>query len=161
MGMLIRNLTHGKTKCYRHNPGFRFGSARVLHYVFRRLRLLRANEAKRDPCDLARRRKGPTVEHLDTHPAPERNERLAVIVDRCLESEAAYKLFDMLGAVSRLDMEDRLEYIELVKDSGLYTDEEIHAIERLIVSGTAGYFKDVIDQVREEQVRREIDQMLV
>ena len=100
------------------------------------------------------------MEHLDTHPASERNERLAVIVDRCLESEAAYKLFDML-AVSRLDMEDRLEYIELVKDSGLYTDEEIHAIERLIVSGTAGYFKDVIDAVREEQVQREIDQMLV
>jgi hypothetical protein len=101
------------------------------------------------------------VEDLDTHPASERNERLAVIVDRCLESEAAYNLFDMLGAVSRLDMEDRLEYIELVKDSGLYTDEEIHAIERLIVSGTAGYFKDVIDEVREEQVKREIDQMLV
>ena len=50
------------------------------------------------------------------------------IVDRCLESEAAYKLFDMLGAVSRLDMEDRLEYIELVKDSGLYTDEEIEKV---------------------------------
>ncbi len=47
MGMLIRNLTHGKTICYRHNPDFRFGSARVLQYVFRRPRLLRANEAKR------------------------------------------------------------------------------------------------------------------
>jgi hypothetical protein len=67
----------------------------------------------------------------------------------------------MLGAVSRLEMGDRMEYIELVKDSGLYTDEEINAIERLIVSGTAGYFKDVIDQVREEQVRREIDELLV
>ena len=101
------------------------------------------------------------MEHLNSPPASERNERLAVIVDRCLESEAAYKLFDMLGAVSRLDMEHRFEYIGLVKESGLYSDEEINAIERLIVSGTAGYFKDVIDQVREEQVRREIDQMLV
>ncbi|HJP31485.1 MAG TPA: hypothetical protein QGF95_13120 [Candidatus Latescibacteria bacterium] len=101
------------------------------------------------------------MEHLEFPPASESNERLAVIVDRCLESEAAYKLFDMLGSVARLEMDDRLEYIELVKDSGLYTDEEIHAIERLIVSGTAGYFKDVIDQVREEQVQREIDQMLV
>ena len=101
------------------------------------------------------------MEHIDFPPASESNERLAVIVDRCLESEAAYKLFDMLGSVARLEMDDRLEYIELVKDSGLYTDEEINAIERLIVSGTAGYFKDVIDQVREEQVRREIDQMLV
>ncbi len=101
------------------------------------------------------------MEHIDFPPASESNERLAVIVDRCLESEAAYKLFDMLGSVARLEMDDRLEYIELVKDSGLYTDEEIHAIERLIVSGTAGYFKDVIDQVREEQVQREIDQMLV
>lgn len=100
------------------------------------------------------------MEHLDT-PTEDRNERLATIVDRCLESEAAYKLFDMLGAVSRLDMDDRLEYVELVKDSGLYTDEEIHAIERLVVSGTAAYFKDVIDQVREEQVRREIDDLVV
>ena len=99
------------------------------------------------------------MEHIDFPQAADRNERLAVIVDRCLESEAAYKLFDMLGAVARLDMEDRLAYIELVKDSGLYSDEEIHAIERLIVSGTAGYFKDVIDQVREEQVRREIDSL--
>ena len=106
------------------------------------------------------------MEHLDSAPAsesstPESNERLASIVDRCLESEAAYKLFDMLGAVSRPEMGDRMEYIELVKDSGLYTDEEINAIERLIVSGSAGYFKDVIDQVREEQVRREINELLV
>ncbi len=100
------------------------------------------------------------MEHLNSPPASERNERLAVIVDRCLESEAAYKLFDMLGAVSRLDMEERFEYIELVKESGLYSDEEINAIERLIVSGTAGYFKDVIDQVRDEQVQREIGQLL-
>lgn len=98
------------------------------------------------------------MEHID-FPQVERNERLALIVDRCLESEAAYKLFDMLGAVARLEMEDRLAYIELVKESGLYTDEEINAIERLIVSGTAGYFKDVIDQVREEQVQREIDEL--
>ena len=34
----------------------------------------------------------------------DRNERLALIVDRCLESEAAYKLFDMLGAVSQLEV---------------------------------------------------------
>ena len=101
------------------------------------------------------------MEHADFTPTTERNERLAHIVERCLESEAAYKLFDMLGAVSRLEMDDRLEYVNLVRDSGLYTDEEIHAIERLVVSGTAAFFKDVIDQVREEQVRREIDNMLV
>ena len=97
------------------------------------------------------------MEHFDLPQTADRNERLAQIVDRCLESEAAYKLFDMLGAVSRLDMEDRLAYIDLVRESGLYTAEEIHAIERLIVSGTAGYFKEVIDQVREEHVRREIE----
>ena len=101
------------------------------------------------------------MEHTDLPQTTERNERLAHIVERCLESEAAYKLFDMLGAVSRLEMEDRLEYVGLVRDSGLYTDEEIHAIERLVVSGTAGYFKDVIDQVREEQVLLEIEQMVV
>ena len=83
-------------------------------------------------------------------------ERLAVIIGRCLESEKAYKLFDMLGAIAQLDMDARLEYMELVKESGMYSDEEVHAIGRLIISGTAHYFKEVIDQVREAQVRREI-----
>jgi hypothetical protein len=102
--------------------------------------------------------KGLNVERIDLHAT--HNERLAVIVDRCLESEAAYKLFDMLGAVSQLEMDDRLAYVEMVKDSGLYTEEEIGAIERLIVSGTAGFFKQVIDQVRDEQVLREIDELV-
>ena len=49
----------------------------------------------------------------------------------------------------------------LVRESGAYSDEEIDAIERLITSGSARYFKVVIDQVREEQVQREIEDMLV
>ena len=90
-----------------------------------------------------------------------KNEQLALIVDRCLESEAAYKLFDMLGAVAQLDMDDKVEYMEMIKDSGAYSQEEIGALERLIISGAAHYFKEVIDQVRDEQVQREIEQMLV
>ncbi len=90
-----------------------------------------------------------------------KNEKLALIVDRCLESEAAYKLFDMLGAVSQLDMDAKVEYMELVKDSGAYSEDEIEALKRLIISGAAHYFKEVIDQVRDEQVQREIDQLLV
>ena len=88
------------------------------------------------------------------------HQRLAQIVECCLESEPAYKLFDMLGAISQLDVEAKLHYMSLVRESGVYTEEEIEAIGRLILSGTAQYFKDMIDQVREEQVRREIDQML-
>ena len=94
-------------------------------------------------------------------PLQTRNERLAYIVERCLESPAAYKLFDMLASISDLDKDAKLEYMELVKDSGAYSDEEISAIERLIVSGAARYFKGVIDQVREEQVACEIEAMLV
>jgi len=89
-----------------------------------------------------------------------RNERLANIVERCLESEAAYKLFDMLAAISQLDLDAKVEYLGLVRESGVYTEEEIHAIERLIMSGAARYFMQVIDQVRCEQVQREIDLML-
>lgn len=88
------------------------------------------------------------------------NERLAAIVERCLESPAAYKLFDMLAAIAQLDLGARLEYIEMVRNSGAYTEEEIQAIERLIINGAALYFKEVIDQVREEQIQREIAQML-
>ena len=94
-------------------------------------------------------------------PLQTRNERLAYIVERCLESPAAYKLFDMLASISDLDKDAKLEYMELVKDSGAYSDEEISAIERLIVSGAARYFKGAIDQVREEQVACEIEAMLV
>ena len=99
------------------------------------------------------------MERIDLHAT--HNERLAVIVDRCLESEAAYKLFDMLASISQLEMESKIEYIDLVRESGVYTDEEINAIERLILSGAAQYFKDVIDQVRDEQVQREISEMLI
>ena len=94
-------------------------------------------------------------------PLQTRNERLAYIVERCLESPAAYKLFDMLASISDLDKDAKLEYMEMVKDSGAYSDEEISAIERLIVSGAARYFKGVIDQVREEQVACVIEAMLV
>ncbi len=94
------------------------------------------------------------------NPGIVKNERLASIVERCLDSPAAYRLFDMLAAIAQLDLESRVEYVRMVRSSGAYTDEEIHAIERLIVSGAALYFKEAIDQVREEHVQREIRQML-
>ena len=90
-----------------------------------------------------------------------KNERLAIIVERCLASPAAYQLFDILSSISQLDLEDKLEYMELVKESGAYTDEEIYALERLILSGAAHYLMEVIDQVRDEKIQREIDEMLV
>lgn len=86
-------------------------------------------------------------------------ERLAAIVERCLGSEAAYKLFERLGAIARLPMEERLAYISRVRDSGQYTEEELHAVERLVVTGTASSFQEVIDQVREERVRNEIERL--
>ena len=89
-----------------------------------------------------------------------RNERLANIVEQCLGSQAAYKLFDMLSSISDLDTRSKSKYIELVQDSGEYSDEEIDAIQRLIASGAASYFKEVIDQVRDEQVQREIEALL-
>ena len=89
-----------------------------------------------------------------------RNERLASIVEQCLGSQAAYKLFDMLSSISDLDKHSKSKYMELVRDSCEYNDEEIDAIERLIASGAASYFKDVIDQVREEQVQREIEALV-
>ena len=100
------------------------------------------------------------MERADLQPGT-RNERLAYIVERCLESSAAYKLFDMLASISDLERDAKLEYMELVKDSGVYSEEEINAIERLIVSGAARYFKEAIDQVREEQIQREIESMVV
>ena len=89
-----------------------------------------------------------------------RNERLASIVERCLESRAAYKLFDLLASIAELEPEAKIEYMAMVRESGVYNDEDIEAIERLIISGAAQYFKSVMDQVRDEQIQRKIDQML-
>lgn len=100
------------------------------------------------------------MENIETQTSV-RNERLAFIVERCLESQAAYKLFDMLASISDLDKDAKAEYMELVKDSGAYSEEEMDAIQRLITSGAARYFKRVIDQVRDEQVQREIEDMLI
>lgn len=99
------------------------------------------------------------MERADTQTAA-RNERLATIIDRCLDSQSAYKLFGMLASISKLEKDAKIEYVDLVRESGVYTDEEICAIERLILGGGAQYFKDVIDQVRDEQVQREISEML-
>ena len=95
--------------------------------------------------------------HLDREV---RNERLQHLVERCLESEAAYKLFDMLGKISQLELDARLKYLDLVRDSGVYTQEEVYAIERLILSGAAHYFKQAIDQRRDEHIRGEIAEMV-
>ena len=103
--------------------------------------------------------RGHTVERTGTT-IDAKNERLALIVDRCLESEAAYKLFDMLSSVAQLDMDARLEYIELIKESGVYSKDEIHALERLIISGAAQHLKEAIDQVRDEQGQREIGELV-
>ena len=96
------------------------------------------------------------MEPVDQDAAEVRKERLALIVDRCLESEAAYKLFDMLGSICRLDAGARREYMRLVRESGLYSEEEMAAVERLIATGAAQCFKEVIDQVRGERIEREI-----
>ena len=88
------------------------------------------------------------------------NERLATIVERCLDSQAAYKLFDMLASIADLEPDAKIEYMGMVRESGAYTDDEIIAIERLIINGGAQYFKKAIDQVRGEQIQREIDQLL-
>lgn len=63
--------------------------------------------------------------------------------------------------VALMDVESRVEYLNNVKKSGVYTEEEIFAIERLIMSEVAVYFMDVINTARERQVQHEIEEMLV
>ena len=54
-----------------------------------------------------------------------------------------------------------LEAFRVDADTDNLSDEEIYALERLILSGAASYFKSVIDQVRDEQVQLEIEEMLI
>ena len=48
------------------------------------------------------------MENIETKTSV-RNERLAFIVERCLESQAAYKLFDMLASISDLEPDAKVE----------------------------------------------------
>ncbi len=89
-----------------------------------------------------------------------RNEQLLSIVERCLESPAAYKLFSMLASIAALDLDARMEYLTMVRESGAYTEEEIDAIERLILGGTAQYLMKVIDRIRDDRIQQEIDVMV-
>ena len=89
------------------------------------------------------------------------SERLICIVERCLESQAAYQLFDMLAGIAGLDLRAKTEYLRMIRVSGAFDEEEIGAIERLIVSGAAQEFKETIDRVRQARIECEIDRILV
>ena len=92
-----------------------------------------------------------------SHPeSVEQIDRLAVLVEQCLDSPSAYRLFAVLTTVSRLGVRVKLEFLDLARSSGGYDDQEMGAIARLTMSGAAESFKEVVDQVRDERVRREI-----
>ena len=85
----------------------------------------------------------------------EQNERLAIMVERCLDSPSAYRLFAILGSVSKLGLRVKLEFLDLARDAGGHSKQEMDAIARLTLSGAAQDFKAVVDQVCDEQVKRE------
>ena len=86
--------------------------------------------------------------------------RLIAIVDRCLSNLDSYQLFDALASVSKLPLEDKRRYIEIVRDSREYTEREIGAIERLVCSGSAFVLKQIIDEARDRKIQEEIEEML-
>ena len=88
------------------------------------------------------------------------DDRLAIMVERYLDNPSAYKLLAMLAPVSRLNLGAKLEFMALAKEAGVYTDEDMCASAHLMVNGAAQYLKEVVDQVRDEQVQREIAEML-
>lgn len=90
----------------------------------------------------------------------QKNERLAMMVESYLNNPSAYRLLAVLASVSRRDLREKNEFIDLTRRTGAYTDEAMGAIGRLILGRAAGYFKEVVDQVRDEQVTREITEML-
>lgn len=86
--------------------------------------------------------------------------RLMAIVDRCLSNLDSYQLFDALASVSKLPLEDKKRYIEIIRDSGEYTEREVRAIERLVRSGAAFALKQIIDEARDRKIQEEIEEML-
>jgi hypothetical protein len=87
-------------------------------------------------------------------------EQMAIIIDRCLQSEAAYKLFVVLGSIAVMSMDVRREFILMISSTGIYEKDDVQAISKLLLSGKAAEVLDSINQVRKEQVLCEITEML-
>ena len=86
--------------------------------------------------------------------------KLLFAAQRCLDDERCYKFFDLLASISELAPELRSSYLEEITSTGDYDDEEIAALKRLLLEGSATVFKNFVDMVRDIRVQQEIDQML-
>jgi cell shape-determining protein MreC len=89
-----------------------------------------------------------------------KNEPMQKIVQRCLDSESAYRLLKKLADLAEENREEQIGYISEVTASEIYNEAEIEAMTMLIGSGIANYIMAVIDEAREEQVQREIEEMV-
>ena len=86
--------------------------------------------------------------------------KLLSAAQRCLDDERCYKFFDLLASISELAPELRSSYLEEIISAGDYDADEITALERLLLEGSATAFKHFVDVVRDIRVQQEIDQML-
>jgi len=90
--------------------------------------------------------------------------RWAVVIESALSNTAIYQMFAQFKALAELPVAAKLQYLDTIKNIGLYSDAQIRAITNLILGedgsgrGAEAIMRE-IDTIREEKVSREIDEL--
>jgi hypothetical protein len=89
-----------------------------------------------------------------------RKQELLAAANRCLADEKSYRFFSHLSSLARMPADRKMELLEQMEAMSLYSEEEMGAIRRLVLTDGALAFKDLVDMVRDIRVEQEIEAML-
>ena len=79
-------------------------------------------------------------------------ESLAGMVEHCLDSPSAHRLFAILTTISRLGLTVRLEFIDLARQPR-HPDQQARPLAAVTLTGDAREFTAVVDRLRENDER--------
>ena len=89
-----------------------------------------------------------------------RKQELLKAASRCLADEKSYRFFCHLSSLARMPVDQKMELLEQMETMNSYSEEEMGAIRRLVLTDGALAFKDLVDMVRDIRVEQEIEAML-
>ena len=89
-----------------------------------------------------------------------RKQELLAAANRCLADEKSYRFFSHLSKLARMPVDRKMELLEQMETKHLYSEEEMVAIRRLVLTDGALAFKDLVDMVRDIRIGQEIEAML-
>jgi len=89
-----------------------------------------------------------------------RKQKLLAAANRCLADEKSYRFFSHLSKLARMPVDRKMELLGQMETKHLYSEEEMGAIRRLVLTDGALAFKDLVDMVRDIRIEQEIETML-